>query len=1248
MKYCLSSLLCVVVLGNAFAENGVLFSASYKKSTTAEVAKGGGRAYSGYGGIAEGGGLNADAKGFRPYSYPLKGNISDAEGTIEFNYKPVLPDFPSSAKGTVFAVMMQARAGGPFYNGISIGLNLKPGNRKYVWVIIKAPKRGVKASQIYRSAEMKNGQSYKFAVCWDSDKVAFFIDGKMLGKISRPEKIIGGTQLKIGGAHKKNFAHGVISDFKIYNRFLYNTAKKKFPSQLAKCLELEFPNEKASVILRLNDREPVSTKQFSLIVDSPVPVILKLKSGKFKINPGRMYAINFSDRPPEYIKADDKGVLLIPLLKTSNYSNLLITEVDSHNLLAGAKWYGSVSNATYSALGWGHEGAGVDSALSKGTVKAGTFSRDKSAFILDKKTRDGEVKWSSSSFKVEAGKEYLLNGYYSIDRPYYGGTALLRAVLTGEGMKDKICRGIFINPLIAPQNGEKEYYQQVRIKVPAGYTKCHVVMALRGAAQKIVWNKLAVREAPKKLYAKSIPLSVKDSKMAYSLSKVREIWSKRPARTIKIKKVSGLSVLMVDNKPLSLLVYNNYIVPTADSEGNAMLRNGINWQFVRLKSYLHQWWQGKDKYDFSGIQESIETALRFDPNAVIMLNIPITPWYREWGYEYPDAVWRNHDGKKTAGYKKHIYYPGNKPLGKGRWDKWAAGYSTEGYRKSVSQALRALAKHLKTFTAGKAVAGVVFWSGTDNQWFPHVKYKGFDFSPGAERDFREYLKEIYSNDVKKLRKAWGDSTVTFASAKLAPFTERSRNGLFFLNPAKGSERRIIDSNKYADAGVSKTINYLGREFKKAMGRNVYTSVYAPDIIQGYSGRSARKILLESNELDGVVSVPDYGLWRLPGRTGNYSSTISSLSLHGKIMLSEFDYRTHLSNLAWDAYPRLTSQMGGVTNAEQFANQIRRDLGMLAAQGAGAWFLAMNYHSYNKPEYMKAVKEAAAAMQMAADKPMSQDRGQIGVFIDEDTRNICQSNYGMNINNVGIGMARMPLLRSGVSWDAYYLSDITTRGRHKYKVYLFLSAPSISAEQVKWIKKNLQCDGNVLVFVNAVGMSSNDTDFRSASKQLTGMNIKYDMSKVSVLRVIPVKSSDRMAKGLKDNVLSEMKQPLFYVDDKSATTIGLVKGTNKTGWAVKRFKDWTSVYISLPGALTPELIRNIIAEAGITPIGPCDDVTTAGNGFMTIHALYNGQKTLRWDKKCNLLDLTNGKIIAKNINSISFPMKAGETRWFRKQ
>ena len=101
-------------------------------------------------------------------------------------------------------------------------------------------------------------------------------------------------------------------------------------------------------------------------------------------------------------------------------------------------------------------------------------------------------------------------------------------------------------------------------------------------------------------------------------------------------------------------------------------------------------------------------------------------------------------------------------------------------------------------------------------------------------------------------------------------------------------------------------------------------------------------------------------------------------------------------------------------------------------------------------------------------------------------------------------------------------------------------------------------------------------------------------------------------------------------------------------AVKRFPDWTSVYISRLGGFTPRLLRNLAKEANMTPIGPEDDVTYAGNGFLVIHALKSGEKTLRWQGKSDVIDLETGETIAHGVDTLTFPMKAKETRWFQRR
>jgi hypothetical protein len=58
---------------------------------------------------------------------------------------------------------------------------------------------------------------------------------------------------------------------------------------------------------------------------------------------------------------------------------------------------------------------------------------------------------------------------------------------------------------------------------------------------------------------------------------------------------------------------------------------------------------------------------------------------------------------------------------------------------------------------------------------------------------------------------------------------------------------------------------------------------------------------------------------------------------------------------------------------------------------------------------------------------------------------------------------------------------------------------------------------------------------------------------------------------------------------------------------KRHANWTSVYSALPGGFTPRFLRGLAREAGLASRDPEDDVTYAGNGFLSIHTLSDGEK-----------------------------------------
>ena len=185
----------------------------------------------------------------------------------------------------------------------------------------------------------------------------------------------------------------------------------------------------------------------------------------------------------------------------------------------------------------------------------------------------------------------------------------------------------------------------------------------------------------------------------------------------------------------------------------------------------------------------------------------------------------------------------------------------------------------------------------------------------------------------------------------------------------------------------------------------------------------------------------------------------------------------------------------------------------------------------------------------------------------------------------------------------------------------------------------------MLFFNNAGYSVGD--YEKNIKAISGIDVRVDMKTEvrSGSGYIGLKSSPI---GGLDNIYSASPTPLFYVDDKSAVSIDTIAGTNKTGAAMKKFDDWTGVYLSLAGVISPEFIRELAKLAKVTPVGPPEDVTYAGNGFLVIHAMTPGEKTLRWEVQSDLFDISAGTTVDKGVESYTLNMSAFETRWFKRR
>ena len=205
------------------------------------------------------------------------------------------------------------------------------------------------------------------------------------------------------------------------------------------------------------------------------------------------------------------------------------------------------------------------------------------------------------------------------------------------------------------------------------------------------------------------------------------------------------------------------------------------------------------------------------------------------------------------------------------------------------------------------------------------------------------------------------------------------------------------------------------------------------------------------------------------------------------------------------------------------------------------------------------------------------------------------------------------------------------------------------KQIAYVEKNLQKDGNVLVFAFDAGRTA-PGGFEKNIYRLTGIRVK-SVGVNGVSSFSTAKFPGKLAGYVTPATPifnGPFSLPLYCVDDDSAEPLALIARTNMIGAAIKRHKNWTAVYVSIPlgMAVKPEFFRELAMECGLKPNAPAQDVSYFGNGYMVIHAVSSGKKVLTWERAADVIDLTSGKIIKRKAVNLTLDMKFGETRWFR--
>jgi len=663
----------------------------------------------------------------------------------------------------------------------------------------------------------------------------------------------------------------------------------------------------------------------------------------------------------------------------------------------------------------------------------------------------------------------------------------------------------------------------------------------------------------------------------------------------------------------------------------------------------------------SRFDETVSLLLEAVPEAYIIPWIIIWP-YAKFGEKYPDEVITFDDGT-TGGYTRPDFM-GLKDPNTPRYT-WAS----EVWKEETSGIISRLVRHINKASYRDHVIGYFFFIQcyeTSYFWDWDHENRSIDYSPAMLRYFRKWLRKEYNNDVNALRRAWKDETVDFETAQLPSKEAKNRADFgFFWDPEKS--RQVIDYFRcHAEAVASKVIHYARVVKRESQNKVIcgffYGYLQNQDYI--YGGQSVFKGVLNADEVDFWSSPHTYEN-RGPGDHASFRFLIKTLKDHGRLWFAECDtfmHDTAESALKHHGYPK--------TTLEQTVEVLKRDFAYVLCEGVNGWWIdwSSGPSMYEKP-LISLIKRMQQVSKVSLDYPR-RSMTDIAAVVDQESILTTPYKESREVTFLTLDREKIhELPRIGSPVDFYELDDVLREDADKYKMYIFLNPFSIDTRERRLIKERLQRDGNTLVWIYAPGLINPD-DSPALSlehmKELTGISFNYipkrqrarikvenysDPLTLSLPRETefgdferPVTSGFQMNRDTMEPIKLPpvMVNPVFYVEDPDAIVLGRFIQSGKPGFAVKRFEDWTSVYV---GSLSvgSHILRAIAKAAGVHLYDEADDIIYANQSFLAIHTNKAGERIVNLPRKTDLYEVFDDQVLGRNINRLKLNLPAYTTK-----
>lgn len=556
--------------------------------------------------------------------------------------------------------------------------------------------------------------------------------------------------------------------------------------------------------------------------------------------------------------------------------------------------------------------------------------------------------------------------------------------------------------------------------------------------------------------------------------------------------------------------------------------------------------------------------------------------------------------------------------------------------REAEQAIGAVVEHVRRTTYGERVIGYHLERG---EWF-HPADGGYDRSYANREAFRTWLRHKYKNSEAALRASWYDGQVQFYTAEIPAAPTSPRPELAFLEPRR--DRCTIDFLEYTSDITADRLISLARAIKEASDGQALVSVcygYTFEFGHTYSGHLSLGKVLSSTAIDILSGPPSYRD-RQAGGAGSFPSPVHSCALHGKLWISEDDTKTYLAAGAEspdDFNPRIENRF--------FTEQVQeRAVGKSLAYQCGiSWMDTWGEGWLDSPDVWQ--QPGQGVTRLASYLPLRKPPAPEVAFIVGE-KSLCHVQRGEAFVRRILQDHRDMAQRCGASVGFYLQSDLTARAfPTDAKLYVFLTPYRLSGEQREAIKEKLQSNKKTLVWLFAPGTCDSRGEPEESAHELVGITLRQQSwnsevgSRIVDSRHPIVSQMHQRTVGIRERL-----NPSFYIDDENprVTILAEYQQSGLPSIAVRELDGWSSVFCGEP-TLSMDLLRGLCKYAGVhlfTPTG--DDYLFAGDGWITLHCVREGQKTLALPAPAAVFDMTENRFLGEDLREVRLAVRARTT------